>query len=347
MIQPARWIPKYRQPVLVVLLGLLLAVVVHHVLVMVYGDQLRASILSGMYLLEGKPHWRLFQNRVLGPFVDRAFMKAAGLPDVGNILFDLTCFGTALVLAWRTGWLIVASRAGALAVMLTLALGLVSLFMGSWFYPWDIIGIALFMFFAWQVASGADYISIALLFAVTIWNRDDALFIALFLIVQPFAGWWRARHSPERPPIAWRQVILGMVCIVAGVALIVMLRRLLLVEEMGPKLFGVSPAVTPFFRWTLVTNFLIAVNKIPYLSLEMPAFVLVPPLVFTVSCVYLAFVRNGRYLAYALVNLGMVVSTLMFGFLPEIRIWVDMVPVLVLATAVALARADAPPFTPL
>ncbi len=66
-----------------------------------------------------------------------------------------------------------------------------------------------------------------------------------------------------------------------------------------------------------------------------------PPLVITASCAYLAFVPNKRYLSYALINLAMVAATLAFGLLTEMRVWVDLSPPVVLATAVALASADA------
>jgi hypothetical protein len=333
---------KFRNPALLLLLGLLLAIILHHTLMMVYGEKIRGSIMTSLELLDGRPHWRVFQNRVLGPLIARTLMRTVREPDIGYILFHLICFGTGLILAWRTGLRVAASHAGALVTMLTFALGLASLFMGEWFYPWDVSGAAIFMGFAWLVASGASYVWIAALFAVAIWNRDDALFIALFLIVEPVARWWRNRNGPAAMPIDWRPIALGFACIVAGVVLIEMLRRLLLVEELGLKLWGPPPDTNQFFRWTLVYNIKYVLRDMSFTSLDMPVFVLLPPVAAIGSCCYLAFASGGRYLGCALVNLALSAATLMFGLIHEIRIWVDMVPVVVLAAAVALAPSDAP-----
>jgi hypothetical protein len=318
-------------------LALLLAFLAHHILVAMNGDDLRRSILADLYVLDGKPHWRVFQNRLLGPFVERMLMRAAPVPDFGRVLFDLVWFGAAFFLAGRLGWLLVGRQAGAVAAMLTFAVGLTGLFAHDWFFAWDVVGPALFMAFALLVALEAKPAWFVALFAVAIWNRDDALFIALFLIVQPVIDWWRGRPGSI---FAWAQVAAGLVCAVCGVVLIVALRRYLLVEETGPRLFGYTPDRTQFFHWALRSNFGYLLHRMPLGALGLPAFVLLPPLVITGACIWLARAGRGRYFHYALVNLAMVVATLMFGTIREPRIWVDLLPAVVVATTVALARAD-------
>lgn len=333
---------KYREPVLAILVALLLAITVQHVLGMVYTGYLLNSMQAGLSVLDGTPHWRIFQSRLLGPFVALAFILVTGEPGPGVILFDVTCFGAALVLAWRLGSRVVASRAGALAAMLTLATGLVATFMRPWFYPWDVVGVALFMGFAWLVATNAKYYWIVALFCVAIWNRDDALFMALFLAIQPVITWWQARGDPARRPIAWRQVAIGVACMILGVILITTLRRLLLVHETGPELFGGDSDSNMFFSWNLPFNYDLVVHGIPLSALGLPAFLLVPPLAVTLTCIYLARTSGGRYLSYALVNMAMTVATVMFGITSELRQWAVLAPSVVLAASIALAKADAP-----
>lgn len=332
---------KYLERASIAVLVLVLAIVIHHVRVMVFGDDLRRAILSDLFLLDGKPQWRLFQSRLLGPFAERGFMHATSKSDLGYIVFDLVGFGAALILAWRVGASVVRSRAGALAAMLTMALGVVALFAPDWFFGWDVLGPAFFMAFAWLVVIDAKPIWIAMLFSVAIWNREDALFIALFMVVQPVAEWWCARAGPARPPIDWRRVALGMACIAGGMVLITVLRRLLLVHETGPDLFGArQPTFTLFFQWNVPRNLDFLHHGIVWTDLEMPGFVGLPPVVIVAACVYLARAPHGRFLGYALINLAMTLATLMFGFTPELRQWVDLLPVVVVATSVALARAD-------
>jgi hypothetical protein len=326
----------------VVLLVLLLAVVLHHVLVTVYSEQLGRSIMASLSILDGRPHWRYFQSRLLGPIAITLFRDAAPVPDLGYVVFDLTGFGVALVLAWRMGRRVVGSTAGALATMLTMTVALVSLFKPNWFYSWDVLGLPIFMIFALLVNAGAKWTWIVLLFAVGIWNREDALFIALFLMSQPFIDWWWTRGNPTRPRFAWGQVAAGLTCFAGGMVLVMTLRRLLLVHETGPAMFGSQSSHMELFDWNLVSNFGYLWRAVGSMVVEMPGFAALPPVAVAISCVYLVHVSARRYLGYALINLAMVLATLMFGLVSEMRIWVDLLPPVVLATAVALARSDEP-----
>jgi hypothetical protein len=214
----------------------------------------RHSIDAGLELLNGRPHWRIFQNRVLGPFVARALMRVAPSPDIGYLTFQLTGIAGGLILAWFTGFRVAVSITAALASMPTLAFGLASLFSGDWFHPWDVAGLPIFMDFAWLVAARANLFWIVALFAVAIWNRDDALFIALFLVVEPIVNWYRSRNAPARVRLDWRSVTLGFACVIAGVLLIMTLRHFLLIEELGLRYWGQPRDTNTFFRWTLVFN---------------------------------------------------------------------------------------------
>jgi hypothetical protein len=331
---------KLRAWLSIILVGLLLAVVIHHVRVVVFSENLHRVILSDMSLLNGKPQWRIFQSRLLGPSLANVLMREAGA-DVGYTVFDLLGFGAAGVMAWRIGAIIVGSRAGALAATFCLGLGFVALFVPDWFYAWDVLGPAFFMIFAYLVVTEAKPRTFALLFAIAIWNREDALLMALYLIVQPLLDWWAARAHRQRTPLDWRSVVTGIICVACGVILISTLRRLLMVHEMGPDLYADKIPMTPFFHWNVQRNLDTVLHYMSWTSVQMPAFMILPPLAVIASCVYLIRVAERRYAGYALVNLGMVLATVLFGFTPELRQWVDSLPAIVLAVSFALARADA------
>jgi hypothetical protein len=330
---------KFRAWLSIVLVGLLVAVVIHHVRVMVFTNNLHRVILSDMSLLDGKPQWRIFQSRLLGPSLANVMMREAS-PDLGYTVFDLLGFGAAGVMAWRIGAVIVGSRAGALAATLCLALGFVALFVPDWFYAWDVLGPAFFMIFAYLVVTDAKSLSFALLFAVAIWNREDALFMALYLIVQPVLDWWAARQRRQRTPLDWRRVTTGVIGITSGMIMISTLRSMLMVHELGPDLYGQNVPMTSFFHWNVLINLDVVLHHIRWTAMEMPAFMMLPPLAVIAACVYLGRVAEPRYTGYALVNLGMALATMLFGFTPELRQWVDSLPAIVLAVCFALARAD-------
>jgi hypothetical protein len=92
---------KYRMVGPTILLVLLLAVVIRHVRVVIFEDDLRRSILSDQYLLDGKPQWRLFQSGLPGPIVARTFVGATRYSDLGYTVFDLIGFACCRRSSWR------------------------------------------------------------------------------------------------------------------------------------------------------------------------------------------------------------------------------------------------------
>jgi hypothetical protein len=217
----------------------------------------------------------------------------------------------------------------------------VALFVPDWFYAWDVLGPAFFMIFAYLVVTDAKPLSFVLLFAVTICNREDALFMALYLVVQPVLDWWAARESRKPISLDWGRVRTGVIGIATGMILITTLRRMLMVHELGPDLYGTSVPMTSFFHWNVLINLDVVLHHIRWTAIEMPACMILPPLAVITACLYLGRVAERRYAGYALVNLGMVLVTVLFGFTPELRQWVDSLPVIVLAASFAVARADA------
>jgi hypothetical protein len=329
---------KYQRPAAIVLLGLLLAIVVHHTLIMIFDDSIRRSIDAGLALLNGRPHWRIVQNHLLGPFIARTLMRAAPGPDSGYLVFELIGFGGGLVLAWYAGFRAAATNAAALASMLTLTLGLAALFNGEAFYPWDVAGLPIFMGFAWLIAARVNYSWIVALFAVALWNRGDALFIALFLIIEPVVNWYRGRGLPEPARLDRLSIAVGFACVITGALLIILPRPFLLLEEPGLTDWVSSSNPNSFFRWMLVSNVNYVWNDISVTALSTPVFVVLPPMAAFGSCLWLMFADGGRYLGYALSSLALSAATFAFELILETRIWTDVLPTVVLAVAVGLAE---------
>jgi hypothetical protein len=165
--------------------------------------------------------------------------------------------------------------------------------------------------------------------------------MALYLVVQAVLDWWAARERGQRTPLDWRRVTTGVIGITSGMIMITTLRHMLMVHELGPELYGANVPMTSFFHWNVLINLDVVLHHIRWTAMEMPAFMMLPPLAVITSCVYLGRVAERRYAGYALVNLGMALATMLFGFTPELRQWVDSLPVIVLAVSFALARADA------
>src|SRR5262249_54799888 len=100
-----------------------------------------------------------------------------------------------------------------------------------WLFSWDFIDIIIFILFVDLVLSEASLRWVIGLFAVAIWNRDSAIFIALWLILDPLVRLlYRRQYKLPSAHLDWRPMLAGVICIVAGFLTVQLLKRNLLVE---------------------------------------------------------------------------------------------------------------------
>lgn len=119
----------------------------------------------------GHGFWSLYDSRLLGPFLLRLFGN-----DLGGFL--LLTFVAALVGGWLA-WQIGGGIQG-LAIY-HLAYGAV---LHRMFYVWDILEPVIFAAFVWMVVSNFGWRWLVALFAVAIWNRQSAEFVALWMALE-------------------------------------------------------------------------------------------------------------------------------------------------------------------
>ena len=210
----------------------------------------------------------------------------------------------------------------------------------SYIYSWDFIDIIVFVLFIDLVLSGMSLRWFLGLFAIAIWNRESAVLIALWLILDPLVRFFFQRHLKLLPlaPLDWRRILAGAICIAVGLLTVELLRRNLLLEEMGPKLYPHSP-IKSGTSYKIQLGYNIEFLKKSLTHFSRPFWFVIPVFLAMVLVLGAYVVRRDpqRYLALYLVELSFIVALFVFGWFYETRQYLPLIPFVVMP-AVLLSR---------
>jgi hypothetical protein len=311
--------------------ALLLAMVQLHHLLLFFSATLGANMDAAIGVTTGHPHWRVYQNRILGPYLLKGLAGLMSGDTTGAYLMMLTVsLSLAGYQAWRVGRMIGGEQTGWFALV-TLHLLFAFLFSSTWLYIWDFIGLNIFLAFVGFVISARAWYWFAALFAVAILNRESGQFIALWMILDPLSRRLVQRQRTKQAD--WRMAVAGVICAAAGAWLVGYLRTALLVEEVGFNLIhGTPPGYGPNYFWGLPSNldnlqyaWENGMNSILTVSLSL---MLISAII--ALAVVLVLKDAARYLAFSITMLASAVSIMLFAYISETRVFVETIPFLLM-----------------
>jgi hypothetical protein len=333
---------KIKSNILGAILAFFLSISLFRLVAFVFqpADYIRLAETS-LGVTTGHPVWKTFQNRVLGPYIIKALTFASLDYVHAHILFQIVTVAIAAFLCWRLGRKYGGSSQSALLALTLFVMCFALLISPPWLYSWDFIDLIVFILFIDLVLSGMSLLWFIGLFAIAIWNRDSAIFIALWLILDPLVHFFYQRqYKLPSAPLDWRRMLVGTICIAVGFLSLELLRRNLLVEEVGPKLYPNFP----INRWggyhiTLGPN--VAFLKESLTHFTRPFWFAVPVFLAIVAVLGACVVRLDpqRYLALYLVELSFMASLFVFGLFFETRIYLPLIP-FVVVPAILLLRPN-------
>ena len=292
-------------------------------------------------ILVGYPHWRVFQSRVLGPWLEKFLNLLFGfnlaLGHIITAVVMLTLCGVVMFHAGRdiggrqSGW----SALLAFHVLFTLMMG------HPWLYIWDFFILMTAAVFLLLMIRHAPWWSFLLLMSVAFLNHESALFIGVWMVVKALTDAWAERRRPD-----WGMLGGGVLGSLGGILLTEFFRTLLLKREIGWEIFSEfgKPPVNRlegfyYFHVQLPTN----LNDIYQWFAHPDAnFKFVQPLPLVVASVLAVIlvvrhgVRAAPLAAYAAIQ---VVTLLLFAWTREMRTNLQLVPFLCLGGMLA-AKAD-------
>ncbi len=197
------------------------------------GLKLGQNILAAKGILEGYPPWKIYQSRVLGPSIALSLQKILGISF--DKAYLLTMFFL-LVSFFGILMFIVLSMKNSfwesLSISFSVAFLNVLLMRGDWLYLWDFIDLTVFSLLIWAVLTGRSKKVIVVLILVEALNRNVALILA---------GWWMLdallvfrRESGKWPRLIWKversQLFSSLVLIVGVFTVIQLLQTWLFIK---------------------------------------------------------------------------------------------------------------------
>lgn len=297
-----------------------------------FDSQIGPQIQAAQGVVEGLPHWRIYQSRVLGPYMIRAVEGITGwsfqqsyalMMFVWLVIFFSVLIAVALAL-WHSP-IIAIGIAGSAAFINT------TLMQGLWLYPWDYLDLTLFTLITWAILSNKPLKIIALIIAVEIFNREAATVIAGWLALDALLELVLRRRVATEKQIksAKQQLLVAVALAIISQVIIEVLRATLLVREIGPEIFS-DKSAGPHFEvqlWNNLTNLATALPNISNLMVVYNIIFIAIPILCIIG------IRSTRreLNRISLLTLIMWALTLIFGLIYEVRVWLAFVPYLVLA----------------
>ncbi len=314
--------------------AVLCALAQFRMVMLVQGQNYVNSIHAAQGVLDGMPHWRVYQSRLLGPWLVKAFQTVVGDFTMAHVAYAITLTAAA-------GWLLLHlchklyGKQAAWGAFLLFQL-LFCFFLGKlWLYAWDHTGIIVFTLFTYFVMRNKDWRWFVALFAVAIFNRESALYIALWMVLDPLTKALLVRQRPQ-----WAMSAIGLVCMGFGLMLIELLRTKLLVKEVGPELFNLPELAGQSFLNQWDTNVAFLHQNLTQFSLGfeflLPLF-LVAVLALAAA---LAWRDSWRYLGLALTYVLIVASMLAAAAIQETRVMLELLPFVVMGLCALFHEAD-------
>jgi hypothetical protein len=313
--------------------SLVLALVQFRFLYFILGSDYPGSIAAAFGVVHGRPHWRIYQSRLLGPYLVDSVTHVMPSSASAYVLVTIVTLAIAGLLACRLGNRI-AGAPGAWRALLATHAAFAFLLAKPWLYIWDYFDLVVFLVFALFVIEKRPTLWFVLLCLLGMLNHEIAMFVGMWLVIDAVIVRVRGARLP------WGRLAAGIGSMVVGLVVVEMLRRALLVEELGPKIFVDAPkGVGSSFYFTLFHN----AHDLGLILTHWDYRLLFMIIAFVAALPFVAWwiARRDRALeSFAIVNVLMLGSLLAFGLLIESRIYIVLIPML--ATAAALTAEAAP-----
>jgi hypothetical protein len=304
-----------------------------------------STVQRSLGVATGHPEWMVFQSRVLGPYIIKAlsFILVRSY-STAYVWFQIVTVAIAAFLCWRLGRKYGGDKQSALQALMLFVICFVWLLSPPLPLSWDIIDIIVFAVFIDFVLSGSSLPWFVGLFAISIFNRDSAGFIALWLILDAFIRFFYSRRNNlSKTPFDWHRLFAGAICIGVGLIIVEFLKQNLLIEEMGPKLIPNSPTA-PRSRYNvgLFLNIDFLKHVLFNYQVQLFQFWLVAPFIAAVITLGARLVRLDpqRYLSIYLIELSILAVLFAFAAINETRVFVILIPFVVLSGILVLSSKN-------
>ena len=342
-MSPARARPGLKSALGILVLALAFALVEMRVVRVAMPGAFKRSSDVAEGVVHGVVAWRIYQSRVLGPYLIAAL---SGLTGSFLRAFDLLATLSLAFAGYATLALterLADGRRPPLAAFALLQLTFLLLLITNWIYPWDLISIGVFTGFNYAVLARRRARVFAGLFALGILNHEIALFIPAWMIIDPLIRRGARRDDGGPRPRFDRAMSLTGLALLAGGAAAESVSSTSSVRR-RPSTSAAPPQASIYGRTlhlTLAQNW-DEVRMGALSSLEGGNAILIPLFLVAVVALAIQLARTDwmRCGALSIVMLGMVGSFLLFADIYESRALMPLIPFVAMNGWQALAPRE-------
>jgi len=292
-------------------------------------------------IITGKPHWRAYSNRLLGPYTIYLISQLGFSFETALVIFNFLMIWAQNTILYS---LLLKTTKNAFGVSLRYIIYFSFFFIvlqDYYSYPWDYIDSVIFTIFAWGILRRKPATYFVILFLVELLNREIALFISLYLIIDALkinhaiSKTRTYQEAPVKRPIRSlverltitdrRKLSVGVLLSLAGAFYTKSIRDLLFIEssldnvgaDISNKLIGnhlhLVVNIKDLFFYNLTSlnfiNSIFVFGVIAYLLLSLPRF------------------DEAHRKAFIIVVM-ILISILVFGLINETRMFIILIPFL-------------------
>jgi hypothetical protein len=301
-------------------------------------------------LLDGRPHWQGFQNRVLGPLIQHAIEISGGLLGAmhsQSAAYDIYIFValTGVVFCYA---LAATARFAGTAERIACFSGILLCYILTqdrrWLYPWDPLDAMVFSILYVLILKRRPLLDYWLLFVVAIANRETAMGIGLWLLIDS-VDWRRdpaAANGPRRLRISAAKAASGLAMMAIGKILVDYLRTTLFKSNYDllhsgavlHKSAGNESALSVNFHTVMTSMFFVNILYFPVLVF----------IVLTLSLYAYRFANFRKIPIYDVkiltIGIALVAAFITFSLIDEIRAMNYAIPFIVHAALIGVKRTE-------
>ena len=323
-----------------------LSVAQQRLIVNFFGNDLQLNYQAEQGVLDGYPHWRLVQSRVLGPWLEELLRVLFGFRlSQAHVIIAIAILTLSGVVMFQAGRAI-GERQGGWSALLAFHALFALLLNPPYLYIWDYFVLLAAAVFMLLVIRRAPWWAFLLLMSVAFFNHESALFIGVWMVAQGVTAAWAKSRRPD-----WGMVVGGLLGSLGGILLIEYLRRSLLKGEIGWG-FGLNYQAEPYYFFLrLFSNLSDIQARMMHPNLGLPGWLgmmhpnssflfAMLPLVLALALAVILIVRHGIEAApLAIYAVMQVAALLLFAIIWELRDYLQLVPFLCLGGMLA-AKPD-------
>jgi len=301
--------------------------------VLFFGNSFQYIVQAEQGILDGYPHWRLVQSRVLGPWIEKLLSLLFGFDlSIAHMIVAITVLTLCGLVMFYAGRAI-AGRQSGWSALLAFHVLFALMMVRPWLYIYDYFVLLTAAVFMLLMIRGAPWWSFLLLMSVAFLNHDSALAIGVWMVVKALVDSWAESRRPD-----WGMFGGGVLGSFGGVLLVEYMRRILLKGETGAQFINnpTYPLEPYYFFVKLPGNLRMLYRSIIHPYSEDLEIVIWVPLVLAIALAVVLIVRQGaKGVPLASYALSHIAALLLFAVISETRALLQLVPFLCLAGILA------------